>query len=100
MRQSTYMNVILTVIAVLLSSLLWMQVAAKPLFAQGAEAQSTTRKAQSSPLSNAAADRAKMIAVLERMQKAVTSSQKLLESGKVKVQVSNLSEIKIQPPRN
>ncbi len=92
MRQSTYMNVVLTVITVLLGGLLWMQIAGKPLFAQSADADGPR---QSVMVPNAAAQRAKLIVAMDKVQQAVTASQKMLESGKVKVTVTNLGEIKI-----
>ena len=92
MRQSTYMNVVLTVITVLLGGLLWMQVAGKPLFAQSADADGPRQRIA---FPNAAVQRDKLIAAMDKVQRAVTFSQKMLESGKVKVIVTNLGEIKI-----
>lgn len=92
MRQSTYLNVILTVVAVLLGGVLWVQIADKPLLAASADADGRNDKVT---MTNAGAQRAKMIASIDKMHQAVVAQQKFLESGKAKVRVTNLGEIKV-----
>jgi hypothetical protein len=99
MRQGTYLNVILTVNAVLLTGLLWTQVVSQPLLDTSAAAQSRTRTAAPPVIPNAAAQRAKMIDALNDLKQSVDAQRKLLESGKLKVTVTNLDEIKLETPK-
>ena len=92
MRQSTYLNVILTVNAALLGAVVWTQVAGEPALVQSASAQSARDAGEGIP--NAASQRQKMIEALREIKASVDSMQKALTSGKLKVEVSNLSEIK------
>lgn len=91
MRQGTYLNIILTVNAMLLAALVWTQVADRPLLSTSAHAQ-TFREA---PL-NAGAQRQKMIELLTEMRKESEKTRKLLEAGNASVKVTNLDEIKIE----
>lgn len=91
-RQGAYLNVILTVNAVLLSVLIWTQIASRPVLEQTAEAQSPPRI----KVPNAADQRQKMIKALNDVKKSVDSTRKLLEGGKLKVRVTNLDEIELE----
>ena len=94
MRQRTYLNVILTVNAVLMGGLLWTQVAATPMFATEAYAQKRSRLGPPVPtIPNAAVQRDRMLTGLRQVQRSVESISSLLRSGSVSVQVSNLDEI-------
>ena len=93
-RQRTYLNVILTVNAVLLSALVWVQVAPRAVEASTANAQTRPRLG----IPNAADQRQKTINELKSVNKSVQEMKQLLESGKVKVQVTNLDEIRIEGP--
>lgn len=99
MRQGAYLNVILTVNAVLLGGVLWTQVASHPGLTQSASAQSTPSgapvgQAHGVGIPNAGDQRQKMIEALRELTASVESSRKLMESGKLKVQVTNLDQIK------
>jgi hypothetical protein len=92
MRQGTYLNVILTVNAALLTGVLWTQVAERPALSSAALAQSAPR---ADGIPNAAAQRQKMIEALRDLKASMDANTRLLESGKLKVEVTNLSDIKI-----
>lgn len=94
MRQSTYLNSILTVNAVLLTGLLWTQLAGRPL-ADQAEAQMQV----GSIAPNAAEQRARMIELLASIKGSVDASTRAIEGGKTKVHVTNLNEIKFPEPK-
>lgn len=91
MRQGIYLNVILTVNAVLLSALLWTQLANRPLLAHPAAAQQSVGEG----IPNAAAQRQRQLEVMRDIKVSVDATRKLLESGKVKVEVTNLDQIKL-----
>jgi len=96
MRQRTYLNVILTVNACLLAGLLWTQIMPQPPLAQRAVAEEIV--GPDFPrlgIPNAAEQRKKMIDSLTRLQRSVDAQQKLLQSGKVKVQVTNFDELRL-----
>jgi hypothetical protein len=88
MRQGTYLNVILTVNAVLLGGIVWTQIAGRPVLEQTATAQVGTG------VPNAADQRQKMIEALRDMKTSIDANTKLMQSGKLKVEVTNLNEIK------
>jgi hypothetical protein len=96
MRQTTYLNVILTVNAVLLAGLVWTQLASRPLLAQSAEAQTSGADAPGIP--NAGRQRDLMIRQLDRVNRNIESVTKLVDGGRIKVEVTNLGEIKLEQP--
>ena len=98
MQRTTYLNVILTVNAGLLSVLVWTQLSSRPLLAQTAEAQISSGATAGIP--NAAGQREQMIRHLDRINRNMESMAKLMESGKAKVEVTNLSEIKVEAPES
>lgn len=91
MRSRTYLNAILTINAFLLAALIWVQVATR-------EPATPAAHAQQQGFVNAAAQRKMMINAIEAMQQSVEASNRLLESGKLRVQVTNLDEIRIEAP--
>ena len=93
MRQRTYLNVILTVNALLLACLLWTQVAAAPFAAQTAIAQEPRLL-----IPNAAEQRKKMIDAMEQINQSIDAQHRLLKSGAVTVKVANLDEIHLEAP--
>ncbi len=103
MRKSTYLNVILTVNAILLASMLWVQVADHPILAENAAAQSRSKPRQSTAnrhkqpfvFPNDADQRQKLIEEMKKVVTSVEATRKLIESGNIKVEVTNLGEIKI-----
>jgi hypothetical protein len=92
MRHTRYLNVILTVNAILLAALVWTQVAGSPLLAEQAAAQ---KDRAGGGMATAGAQRLRMVEALKDVQRSVEASKRLLESGKVRVQVTNLDEIRI-----
>lgn len=92
MRQGTYLNVILTVNAALLGAVAWMQVAGQPALVQSAVAQGQPDPGAGIP--NAADQRHKMIEALRELKASVDATKKTIESGKMKVEVTNLDQIK------
>ena len=98
MRQTTYLNVILTLNAVLLTGVLWTQLASRPLLAQSAEAQASSAQASAIGIPNAGSQRDQMIRHLDRLNRNLEGAMKLLEGGKTRVEVTNLKEIKLDVP--
>ncbi len=92
MNASKYLNGILTVNAILLAGLLWTQIANRPLLADEATAQVRSGK-PGTTFASATQQRADMVRALKDMEKAIESSTKMMQSGKLKVQVTNLDEI-------
>lgn len=84
MRQSRYLNAILTIIAVLLSLQLWTQWTAgtTPPVLPAAYAQGDP-----GGFPNAAAQRREMTDLLKKISKQLSDLQDLLNSGKVRVRV-------------
>ncbi len=97
MRRLTYLNAILTVNAGLLCGILWTQVVSTPLLVQSAEAQ-VSRAADLPGIPNAAGQREQMIRQLERVNRNIEAMTKIVESGKTRVEVTNLSDIKLEKP--
>jgi uncharacterized membrane protein len=70
--------VLLTVNALLLAALLWVQVAETPILARPA-------LAQRQQLPNAGLQRERMLATLEAIRKSVDETRTILKTGRVKV---------------
>ncbi len=94
MRQQKYLNVILTINAVLLAALVWTQVAERPVLDRTATAQIQSRAVQPR-FPNAAQQRSEIVRGLASLQKAVDKNTQILESGRMRVEVTNLSELLI-----
>jgi hypothetical protein len=94
MRRRNYLNVILTVNAVLLAGLLWTQIAGRPLVS-AAHAQDENDPANQGPsgIPNAGKQRDVMITHLASIEGAVRDLQRTIMSGKIKVEVKNLDEL-------
>ena len=80
-RHQRLMTTLLTVNAILLSGLLWVQVASRPLFAREAAAQQRN-------LPNAGAQRDVMTKLLNEIRKSSDATYKILKSGQIKVVVT------------
>ncbi len=87
MRQQTYLNVILTVNAVLLSGVVWTQVSDRPLLAEQAQAQPDRG------FPNPSQQRREMIEVLNAINANLAKQHELLSSGKLQVEVTSLPEV-------
>lgn len=92
MRRRNYLNGILTVNAVLITGLLWVQVADQPLLANSATAQSSRVRA---PVLGTYdfAQRQKIIDELGKLTQSLEAIKKQIESGTIKVEVTNLDAI-------
>lgn len=92
MRRRNYLNGILTVNAVLLTGLLWVQVVGQPLPANTASAQSSRVRP---PVLGTYdfAQRQKMIEELGKLTKAMEAMKQKVVSGTIKVEVTNLDAI-------
>ncbi len=101
-RQGRYLNIILTVNAVMLSALVWMQIAGNsgsaPLGAQPAYAQSPP----TGGIPNAGGQRERMISELQAIKSSIETLRKTVEGGKMKVSIANVEELKtaVKPPEN
>ena len=93
MRQHRYLNVILTVNAVLLTGLLWTQIASTPIFAGTASAQNRTRFATPPTIPNAAKQRNATLNAIRDLKSSVDGLKRQVESG-VRVEVTNFEEVK------
>jgi hypothetical protein len=74
---------LLTVNALLLGGLLWVQIAERPIFARQAVAQPRN-------FPNAGAQRDRMIRLLDEINRTSAATKKLLEKGQIKVEVTKL----------
>jgi hypothetical protein len=94
--QLKYMNIVLTINAVLLLGLLWSGWSGEPVFSNEAAAQSRSRPQGWRPVPtvpNAGKQRDRQIQATEEVQRSVDAMVRLLESGDIKVQVTNQDEI-------
>ena len=95
MRQSTYLNVILTVNAGLLAAMVWAQLADRPVLAQDVSAQSASGRmpppaAGPAGVTTSADRQQRMIELIRELNLTVEALTSKLESGKLKVEVTNL----------
>jgi len=88
-KQSRYLNVILTVVAVLLTGLLWTHVADRPLLSADAEAM------QRPGVPNAAAQRKEIIDTLRILSLQIEQTNRLFKEGKGKIEVTNLKDLEV-----
>lgn len=89
MKRNTYLNGVLTAIAVLLGALVWIQVTASESGNQALAQSRTERRG----LPNAAAQRKAIVDAIKELQKEVESQNKVFESGTLKVHVVNIKEL-------
>lgn len=107
MRHTTYLNAILTVNALLLAGLLWTRVADTPVLSQNAAAapeqspagstdnftNSNTRQQQMLEATNQM--RQQTVDAMHRIENKMEATTRLLQSGQLKVQVTNLKDIQV-----
>lgn len=89
MRQRTYLNAILTVNAVLLAAILGA------LLSDGNPLGPRSATAAGDGFPNAASQRQQIVQAINDMKKSVEATTRKLESGKLKVEVTNLDEIQV-----
>jgi len=106
MKQAKYLNVILTANAMLLGGLLWTQVASEAPLTRQAAAQTNRGTIRGSGgvyretpnefvPPNAAMQRKETRVAVENLKRSVDLLYQLLESGRLKVEVTNLDEIEV-----
>ncbi|MHC5022326.1 MAG: hypothetical protein ACYTGG_00245 [Planctomycetota bacterium] len=100
MQQGTYLNVILTINAILLAALVWVSLGPAEADAQQVRPNpEPSSPVRSSPFTgtpfpiNPGAQRIRMIELLEHISAATLETNDQLEAGEARVQVTNLSEI-------
>jgi hypothetical protein len=91
MKREQYLNVILTINALLLASLIWTQVADQPVLATTVEAQSARNPPVRVP--NAAEQRKRIADEILSLKKTLEATQKMLETTTLKVEVTNLDQM-------
>lgn len=89
MRQGTYLNVILTINAMLLAVLAWTQLAGQSPMVQTAEAQGV-----GGGMVSAADQRQRMIDSLRDVRQSVNETNRLLERGTLRVHVANVADLR------
>jgi len=104
MKQGKYLNVILTINAALLTGLLWTQVADEPLLVRDAAAQAristprsggTQRTKGPFVFPNASAQRLRIEEAISSLEQLVGEQYRFMQSGQLKVEVSNLDDIEL-----
>lgn len=90
-NRARYLNVILTVNAALLSVIAWTQLAGGAPWSGSAMAQSP---GEPQGIPNAGAQRQRMVQELQGLRESVDGMKKQLESGKMKVIIANVDELK------
>lgn len=101
-RQGRYLNIILTVNAILLSALVWMQITGNT---QSGSFGTQPAFAQSPPtggIPNAGGQRERMISELQAIKSSIETLRKNVEGGKMKVTIANVEELKaaVRLPEN
>jgi hypothetical protein len=95
MRQGTYLNIILTVNAALLTGLLWGQLAGRASLETQASAQGVPLPAGQSAIPVTSADqRQRQIELMRDIKLAVDDLKKSVMTGTMKVEVSNIDQLK------
>ncbi|MCZ6836429.1 MAG: hypothetical protein O7G85_11700 [Planctomycetota bacterium] len=101
MRGKKYLNFILTINAILLTCLLWVQVADKAMFSESAEAQVRDRRPGTrnpnevgppTIFPNDADQRERGIDQMKKMNQTLEALKNHIESGALKVEVSNADQ--------
>ena len=93
MKRSRYLNVVLTMIAVLLAALVWISVADRPLL-------SSSASATPPGLPDAGSQRREIQRAVEDVETDIEKLYKLLSSGKLRVEVANFDELKQETRSN
>lgn len=91
MRRNSYLNVILTVNALLLAGLVWVQVADEPLMANTATAQVRSKPTEIK-VPNAAAQRQAIVDELKKTNQSLEALKRTIESGGLQVEVANAEQ--------
>lgn len=98
MRQGTYLNVILTVNAALLTGLLWGQLAGRASLDSSAVAQSVAVPTGQSAIPVTSADqRQRQLDLMRDLKTSVDDLKKSLQTSTIKVEVTNIDLLKSKP---
>jgi hypothetical protein len=89
MKQGRYLNIILTINAVLLTVLVWTQITVQPAFVSGAHAQQA-----GGGMVSAGEQRQRMIESLREIQKSVHETNRALDRKTIRVYVENASDMR------
>lgn len=102
MKAQRYMNAMLTINALLLAALLWVLVVERPLLASEADAREpdlvekhTSGKQKAPVFANSTGQRQEIIKQLKLLNASLDRQADMLESGKMKVEVTNLDDIEV-----
>ncbi len=87
--QSTYLNIILTALTIVLAALLWTQFAS----GGGAVRSSFATDRIATGIPDSGAQRERIIHELRELRGTLEATRQLMESGRAKVQVTNLDQI-------
>ena len=90
MKRDQYLNVILTINALLLATLIWVQVAERPVLAESATAQDSRNPIK---VPNAANQRKQIADEVKTLTKTLEETRKMLESTTLKVEVTNIDQM-------
>ena len=94
-RQGTYLNIVLTALTLVVGALLWTQFASRG----GMVRSSFASDRSTSGIPDAGEQRERIIRELREMRGTLEATRKLMESGRVKVQVTNLDQIDVNRNR-
>ena len=101
MRGKKYLNFILTINAILLACLLWVQVSENVVFAENADAQVRDRRPGTRNLKevgppivipNAAGQRQAAVEQMKKMNQTLEALKSFIEKGSLTVEVSNADQ--------
>ena len=90
MKRPTYLNCVLTVIALLLTAAVWTAIAERPLFATQAAA-----SPMSPDIPDAGLQRKAIETAIKDMQRDVQQINTTLSGGRMKVEVTNLKDLEM-----
>ena len=88
-RQGAYLNIVLTAVTILLAALLWTQFSGQG----GMVRSSFAADRNGSGVPDAGEQRERMIREIQELRNTLEATRKLMESGRAKVQVTNLDQI-------
>ena len=88
-RQGAYLNIVLTAVTILLAALVWTQFSGQA----GMVRSSIAADRVGTGVPDAGEQRERMIRELRELRGTLEAMRKLMESGRAKVQVTNLDQI-------
>ena len=89
MKKPSYLNCVLTAIAILLAALVWTHVADRPMLA----AEASANFAPPTGVPNAGLQRAQIRDAVVDLQKEVQKLNKMMTGGVLKVEVTNIADL-------